>query len=131
VGLYNFRLKHTPIRKVLLWTALAGGLLGLTQLMLVTGELRLLCCSLAMLSLVPSVASVRLCRRLCCVLPVAVAQLIGHAQCFAPAMLPPLAPTHPLAARRSSAASLAHSRALSLMGPTQLHCLQASTASWA
>ncbi|KAI3437574.1 hypothetical protein D9Q98_000027 [Chlorella vulgaris] len=37
VGLYNFKLKHTPLRKILFWTAIAGTVLGLTQLLLVTG----------------------------------------------------------------------------------------------
>ncbi|PSC76431.1 folate-biopterin transporter chloroplastic [Micractinium conductrix] len=37
VGLYNFKLKHVPLRTILQWTAVAGTLLGLTQLMLVTG----------------------------------------------------------------------------------------------
>ena len=39
VGVYNFLLKKTPLRKILLWTSLAGVALGLTQLMLVTGGL--------------------------------------------------------------------------------------------
>ncbi|KAL4451496.1 hypothetical protein ABPG75_007158 [Micractinium tetrahymenae] len=37
VGLYNFKLKHMPLRKILFWVAVLGAGLGLTQLMLVTG----------------------------------------------------------------------------------------------
>ena len=36
VGVYNFFLKKTPLRKVFLWTGLLGTGLGLTQLLLVT-----------------------------------------------------------------------------------------------
>ncbi|KAI7846290.1 hypothetical protein COHA_000218 [Chlorella ohadii] len=37
VGLFNFKLKHMPLRTILFWTAIIGTGLGLTQLMLVTG----------------------------------------------------------------------------------------------
>ncbi|KAK9802751.1 hypothetical protein WJX73_008456 [Symbiochloris irregularis] len=37
VACYNYVLKPIPIRKVLLWTALLGTALGLTQLILITG----------------------------------------------------------------------------------------------
>ena len=37
VGLYNFCLKETPLRKMFLWTGLAGTALGMTQLVLITG----------------------------------------------------------------------------------------------
>lgn len=37
VGLYNFALKATPLRKMFLWSALLGTGLGMTQLVLITG----------------------------------------------------------------------------------------------
>ena len=37
VALYNFCLKDVPLRRMFLWTGLAGGGLGMTQLVLITG----------------------------------------------------------------------------------------------
>ncbi|CAI7762818.1 unnamed protein product [Closterium sp. NIES-54] len=37
VGVFNFYLKEVPLRKLFLWTNIAGALLGSTQLLLVTG----------------------------------------------------------------------------------------------
>lgn len=37
VGTYNFLLKDVPLRKMFLWTAILGTVLGLTQLILITG----------------------------------------------------------------------------------------------
>lgn len=38
VGAYNYFLKEVPLRKMFLWTAVLGTLLGLTQLILITGK---------------------------------------------------------------------------------------------
>lgn len=40
VGLYNFYLKDIPLRNLFRWTCIIGTLLGLTQLLLVTGANR-------------------------------------------------------------------------------------------
>lgn len=40
VGLFNFYLKDIPLRKLFRWTCIIGTLLGLTQLLLVTGANR-------------------------------------------------------------------------------------------
>lgn len=37
VGTYNYCLKEVPLRKMFLWTAVLGAILGSTQLILVTG----------------------------------------------------------------------------------------------
>ena len=38
VGTYNYLLKDVPLTKVFFWTAVLGTGLGLTQLILITGE---------------------------------------------------------------------------------------------
>ena len=38
VGLFNFSLKSVPFRKIFLWTSVSGTMLGLSQLLLITGE---------------------------------------------------------------------------------------------
>ena len=38
VGLFNFSLKSVPFRKIFLWTSVSGTVLGLSQLLLITGE---------------------------------------------------------------------------------------------
>lgn len=37
VGIYNFALKRTPLRKMFFWSAVLGTGLGMTQLVLITG----------------------------------------------------------------------------------------------
>ena len=37
VGVFNFCLKPVPLRKIFLWTSLIGTVLGLSQLLLITG----------------------------------------------------------------------------------------------
>uniref|UniRef100_A0A7S0MRD9 Folate-biopterin transporter n=1 Tax=Pyramimonas obovata TaxID=1411642 RepID=A0A7S0MRD9_9CHLO len=37
IGLYNFKLKDVPLKKMFFWTAVTGTALGLTQLALITG----------------------------------------------------------------------------------------------
>ena len=39
VAVYNFALKDVPLRKMFLYTSLLGALLGLTQILLITGVL--------------------------------------------------------------------------------------------
>lgn len=45
VGIFNFALKPVALRKIFLWTSLIGTVLGLSQLLLITGAhlLSLLC----------------------------------------------------------------------------------------
>lgn len=38
VGLYNYALRATPLRRIFLWTGILGAALGLTQLILITGD---------------------------------------------------------------------------------------------
>ena len=40
VGVFNYFLKPVPLRRIFLWTSLTGTVLGLSQLLLITGELR-------------------------------------------------------------------------------------------
>ena len=37
VAVYNFALKDVPLRKMFLYTSLLGALLGMTQILLITG----------------------------------------------------------------------------------------------
>lgn len=37
VALFNFSLKSVPFRKIFLWTSISGTVLGLSQLLLITG----------------------------------------------------------------------------------------------
>ena len=39
VGVFNFLLKPVPLRRIFLWTSLSGTVLGLSQLLLITGAL--------------------------------------------------------------------------------------------
>ncbi len=36
--MYNFSLKEVPLRKMFLYTSLLGALLGMTQILLITGR---------------------------------------------------------------------------------------------
>ena len=38
VGTYNYLLKDVPLTRMFFWTAILGTVLGLTQLILITGE---------------------------------------------------------------------------------------------
>ena len=38
VGAYNFGLKGVPLRRMFLWTSLLGAALGMTQVLLITGQ---------------------------------------------------------------------------------------------
>lgn len=38
VAVYNFSLKDVPLRKMFLYTSLAGAVLGMTQILVITGR---------------------------------------------------------------------------------------------